>query len=133
MGSLPVIDGVLYGVDTPRWLPEENSRAHEFSRDGYPWFGDEMELLINAPNTWRGDEGMAGDGLSWQMVCNLTKSRLGGIGSGGLMEGEPRTSGSAWDTYQRWIDSGAQQAVAKILPGGHGYVIEWKIRATGVS
>ncbi len=44
------------------------------------------------------------------MVCNLTKSRLGGIGNGGLLEGEPRSSESAWDTYQSWILSGAQQA-----------------------
>ena len=26
------------------------------------------------------------------MVCNLTKSRLGGVGAGGLLEGEPRRS-----------------------------------------
>jgi SSS family solute:Na+ symporter len=61
------------------------------------------------------------------MVCNLTKSRKGGVGVGGLLEGEPRTSEAAWNTYQRWILSGAQEAVAKPKPGGHGYVIEWAV------
>lgn len=122
-----VTDDVLYGIDTPRWLPEKNPKAHELSREGWPWFGDEMELLINASNSWRGDENAAGSGSSWQMVCNLTKSRLGGVGTGGLLEGEPRSSQVAWDTYRRWIESGAMQAAAKILPGGKGYVIEWAV------
>ena len=64
----------------------------------------------------------------WQIVCNLTKSRLGGVGKGGLLEGEPRKDQKAWDTYQKWITSGAQQAVAKVKPGGKGYVIEWAVK-----
>ena len=123
-----ITDDVLYGIDTPSWLPKENAKAHELSREGFPWFGDEMEILLNAPNRWSGDEGVDGDGASWQMVCNLTKSRLGGIGSGGLLEGEPRTIESAWNTYQRWIQDGSQRAAARVRPGGKGYVIEWAIR-----
>ena len=125
--AFDITDDVLYGIDTPRWLPPENPNAHELSRRGYPWFGDEMELLINAANHWTGHEEAAGDGSSWQMVCNLTKSRKGGIGKGGLLEGEPRSKLSAWNTYQAWILSGAQQAVAKPKPGGKGYVIEWAV------
>jgi SSS family solute:Na+ symporter len=125
-----IIDDVLYGIDTPRWLPAENAKAHELTREGFPWFGDEVEILINARPT--GDEpdrlNAKGDGTSWQMVCNLTKSRLGGIGVGGLLEGEPRSDPKAWDTYQAWILSGAMKAAAKPLPGGKGYVIEWMIR-----
>jgi SSS family solute:Na+ symporter len=123
--AFDVTDDVLYGIDTPRWLPDNNPRAHELTREGYPWFGDEMELLINASNRWTGSQDSAGDGSSWQMVCNLTKSRLHGVGVGGLLEGEPRSSQKAWDTYQKWILSGAQEAVAKPKPGGKGYVIEW--------
>lgn len=68
-----VTDDVLYGIDTDRWLPEKNPKSHELSRDGWPWFGDE-----NA----------AGNGSSWQMVCNLTSSRLGEKrGDGGRGEG----------------------------------------------
>jgi len=67
-------------------------------------------------------------GSSWQMVCNLTKSRNNGIGVGGLLEGEPRVDPQAWATYRRWIETGAQQAVAKPKPGGHGYIIELAIR-----
>jgi len=31
------------------------------------------------------------------------------------------------EQYQKWIESGAQEAVAKVKPGGHGYVIEWAV------
>ena len=44
-----------------------------------------------------------------------------------MLEGEPRSSAKAWETYQRWIKTGAMEAVAKPLPGGHGYVIEWAV------
>lgn len=125
--AFEVTDDVLYGSATDRWLPEKNPKAHELTRDGWPWFGDEMELLINATNTWRGDENAAGDGTSWQMVCNLTKSRVGGIGVGGLLEGEPRSSAGAWETYQRWIKTGAMTAAAKVKPDKGGYIIEWAV------
>jgi solute:Na+ symporter, SSS family len=125
--AFDVTDDLLYGIDTPRWLPPENALAHELTPKGFPWFGDEMELLINATNTWTGHEGAAGNGSSWQMVCNLTKSRLGGVGKGGLLEGEPRSKPEAWNTYRRWIESGAQEAVARPKPGGKGYVIEWAV------
>lgn len=125
--AFDVTDDVLYGIDTGRWLPDENLKAHELTREGYPWFGDEMELLINATNHWNGNENSAGDGTSWQMVCNLTKSRLGGIGVGGLLEGEPRSKKEAWQTYQKWIVTHAMDAVAKAKPGGKGYVIEWAV------
>ncbi len=126
--AFDVTDDVLYGIDTPRWLPDENPNAHDLTPKGFPWFGDEIELLINARNTWSGTEDAAGNGSSWQMVCNLTKSRMGGIGVGGLLEGEPRRSPEAWSTYSNWIANGAQQAVAKPKPGGHGYIVEWSVR-----
>ncbi len=125
--AFQVTDEVLYGIDTPRWLPPENPRAHELSREGFPWFGDEMELLINAANRWKGDENAAGDGSSWQMVCNVTKSRLGGIGKGGLLEGEPRSELSAWTTYQRWIAQHAQDCAVRPNPSGKGYSMEWAV------
>ncbi len=80
--AFDVTDDVLYGIDTPRWVPAENPKAHELTRQGFPWFGDEMELLINAAQSLdRPGVQAAGDGSrSWQMVCNLTKSRKGGIG-----------------------------------------------------
>lgn len=124
--AFDVTDDVLYGIDTPRWLPSNNAKAHDLTRDGFPWFGDEIEVLINATNRWTAREDSAGNGTSWQMVCNLTKSRRGGVGAGGILEGEPRRLASAWETYGRWIESGAQECVAKPRPGG--YVIEWAIR-----
>jgi len=123
--AIDVTDDVLYGIDTPRWLPSNNPKAHELTREGFPWFGDEIEVLINASNRWTGNQDSAGNGSSWQMVCNLTKSRKGGVGTGGLLEGEPRRSENAWRQYQDWILSGAQECAAKPKPGGKGYIIEW--------
>ncbi len=123
--AFAITDDVLYGIDTPRWLPDNNAKAHELTREGWPWFGDEMELLINATNKWKGNENAAGDGTSWQMVVNLTKSRLGGVGNGGLLEGEPRSAESAWNTYRKWIEAGAMEAAVK--PGVKSYVIEWAV------
>ena len=125
--AFEITDDVLYGIDTPRWLPDNNPKAHELTREGWPWFGDEMEILIDSRRKWTANESAAGNGASWQMVCNLTKSRLGGIGAGGLMEGEPRRDESAWNTYGKWIQSGAQQCAAKRKSAGKGYVIEWSV------
>ncbi len=125
--AFDVTDDVLYGIDVPRWLPDGNPKAHALTPEGYPWFGDEMELLINAANRWSGSESASGNGSSWQMVCNVTKSRKGGIGRGGLLEGEPRSKPEAWRTYRKWIRSGAQRAAVKVKPHRHGYVIEWAV------
>lgn len=126
--AFDVTDDVLYGIDTARWLPDNNPKAHELTREGFPWFGDEIEILMNASNQWTGNQSATGSGSSWQMVCNVTKSRKGGIGTGGLLEGEPRSNFQAWRTYGDWIRTGAQECVAKPKPGGKGYVIEWAIR-----
>jgi len=126
--AFEITDDVLYAIDTPRWLPAENPKVHELTREGFPWFGDEMEILINPTNTYRSaEESAAGNGQSWQMVCNLTKSRLGGVGTGGLLEGEPRRELSAWNTYQKWILNRSMECAAKPKPEGKGYVIEWAI------
>jgi SSS family solute:Na+ symporter len=125
--AFDIRDDVLYAIDTPRWLPDNNPSAHELSSKGFPWFGDEMEILINASNKWSGNESASGNGSSWQMVCNLTKSRLGGVGAGGLLEGEPRRSAEAWNTDKTWIESHAQDCAARPKRGGRGYVIEWAV------
>jgi len=130
--AFEIRDDVLYGIDTERWLPEENPKAHELTREGFPWFGDEMELLIDASNRWTANESVAGNGASWQMVANLTKSRLGGVGSGkgGLLEGEPRRLEAAWNTYQKWIETRAMEAVARVADRKsrpRRYVIEWAV------
>lgn len=126
--AFDVTDDILYGIDIPRWIPKEHPKVHELTREGFPWFGDEMELLINATNRYASpDESAAGNGQSWQMVCNLTKSRLGGISKGGLLEGEPRRELAAWNTYQKWIQDRSMECAAKPKPGGKGYVIEWAV------
>jgi SSS family solute:Na+ symporter len=123
--AFDVTDDVLYGIDTARWLPDNNPRVHEISRVGFPWFGDEMEVLINASNKWTGEENAAGNGSSWQMVCNFTKSQLHGTKAGGIIAGEPRRSDAAWNTYVRWIENGRQTCAVKARK--KGYVLEWRI------
>jgi hypothetical protein len=130
--AFDIDDDILYGIDTPRWLPKENPKAHEFingkpSRDAFPWFGDEMEILLNPSYKWVKDESVEANGRSWQMVVNLTKSRLGGLNVGGLLEGEPRRNAEGFARYSQWIDSGAMTAATAIKPNGRGYVIEWSI------
>jgi SSS family solute:Na+ symporter len=125
--AFEVTDNHLYGVTTPRWLPRENPRAHELSREGFPWFGDGLEILMDARPHRSGPAGVDGSGESWQMVCNATKSRLGGVGTGGLLEGEPRSSATAWETYGRWIHAGDQQAAVRLRPDGRGYTVEWSV------
>jgi len=61
--AFEVTDDILYGIDTPRWLPDENRRAHNLTPEGYPWFGDEIEILINSRNVWHGEEDAAGNGV----------------------------------------------------------------------
>jgi SSS family solute:Na+ symporter len=129
-----VQDDLLYGFQTPRWLPGGNPSANNLTQQGWPWFGDEMEILLNPSNSWESrTQSVSGNGSSWQMVCNLGKSRLGGIGVGGLLEGEPRSSDYAWSNYQAWIEQGAQRAATTASPGaapdgGSIFVFEWAIR-----
>ncbi len=133
--AFEVTDDVLYGIDTGRWLPDENPKAHELTREGFPWFGDEMELLINASNKWVSNENANGTGAAWQMVCNLTKSRMGGVGPRAgekscLLEGEPRRELSAWNQYAAWIRAKAMTASARVArkdKRGGVYVVEWAV------
>ena len=125
--AFDVTDDVLYGIATERWLPNQNPKAHDLTREGFPWFGDEVEILLNPANIVKGEESVSGNGQSWQMVCNLTKSRLGGVGSGGILEGEPRKDERAWNTYVHWIVSRAMECAAKPKADGKGYILEWAI------
>jgi SSS family solute:Na+ symporter len=146
--AFDVTDDVVYGFDTPRWLPQDKPHAHELTPRGYPWFGDGVELLVNADNRWDAADGVPnrGDSTSWQMVASTHKSRVGGVGRGGLLEGEERKNPRAWKTYAGWIAGGAMTAAVKLKQAGaqagaqansqgsapasaRGYVIEWRVRA----
>lgn len=130
--AFDITDDVLYGIDTERWLPEENPKAHELTRDGFPWFGDGVEVLINAENKWGEKDGELnkGNSKSWQMVASTHKSRLGGIGVPGLLEGEERSMLSAWNTYQKWILDKSMEVKIHLKEAneGTGYTVEWRIR-----
>jgi hypothetical protein len=126
--AFDVTDNVIYGIDTPRWVGsgQDSATVHSLNATGWPWYGDGIELMIDATNASTGS-GPAGNGSSWKMVCSSHKSRLGGFTSGGLLEGAPST---AFTTYQNWITTGAMKAAVRIKSGSEvsGYVVEWKIR-----
>ena len=66
------------------------------------------------------------------MVASNHKSQLGGLGVGGLMLGEPRSSDIAMENYERWTRSGDMEAVVRQkdkATEGSGYVIEWRVNA----
>ena len=125
--AFDVTDDVLYGIDTPRWLPANNPKAHELTRRAFRGSAMRSRLLINAANHWVGNEDSAGNGSSWQMVCNLTKSRQGGVGTGGLLEGEPRRDARRVGYLPGWIRSGAQECAAQAARRRKGYTIEWAV------
>jgi SSS family solute:Na+ symporter len=128
-----ITDDLLYRIQETAWNPVGNPQVNDLNQTGWPWFGDEVEILLNANNTWsEPNETVSGDTSNWQMVLNLAKSRLGGLGVGGLFEGEPRSSTEAWSTYNKWILSGAQQAATQAFVGqaannGSYYEFEWSI------
>jgi hypothetical protein len=132
--AFDVVDDVRYAVDTPRWTPAGNPNATELSRQGWPWFGDELEIILNAaappskvPAASR-TSNVPGNATAWQMVLNTGKSRLGGIGVGGLCEGEPRQSAEAWSDYHEWIVTRKMFAATKPHSSGdRGFTAEWAI------
>ena len=129
--AIEVFDDTLYGYDTPAWLPAENASAHAMTVDGFPWFGDGVELLIDAAYTWSDEDGElnAGDATSWQLVASTYKSWLGGEGAPGLMFGEERSSQETFNTHIRWIEDGLVEAVIGIdaETGPRRYVVEWRV------
>ena len=127
--AFDVTDNLIYGFDTDRWTHENNPDANEMNyRNGWSWWGDGVEIMMNSTFSWSGNETCAGDGRSWQVVCSTHKSTLGGLGVGGLMAGEPRTA-SAWGHYESWAQNGDMQVAVRLKDAaeGRGYVIEWRI------
>ena len=129
--GLEVLDDYLHGIDGPRWCPAGNPACEQLTPQGWPWFGDGVEVLINAAGRQHPvplASTVVGNSTQWQMVCSLTKSRLGGVGTGGLCEGEPRQSSDAWHTYRRWIDTGTMRCAAQPRRTPRGFVVEFAVR-----
>lgn len=127
--AFDVTDDVIYGFDTDRWVSTNNPQANDMTfASGWPWWGDGVEIMMNSTYQWHENQTCAGDGTSWQVVCSTHKSTLGGLGTGGLMAGEPRTA-TAWGFYESWAQNGDMQAVVRLKENdkSRGYVIEWRI------
>ncbi len=127
--AFDVNDDVIYGFDIDRWVPDNKPTANAMNyKDGWPWFGDGVEIMMNSTYQWSGPQTCSGDAKSWQFVCSTHKSTLGGLGTGGLMAGEPRNE-RTWEIYEGWTKDGHMEAVVRLKPStnGRGYVIEWRI------
>ena len=100
-------DDLLYRFATPPWTPAANAAANNLTREGWPWFGDEVELLVHmdahSASAAAVPAGLPGD---IQLVINAAKSRLGGIGVG---------EGSIADATSLGGLAGAAAALAPML------------------
>ena len=47
MPPVQVTDDHLFGVDGPRWCPRGNPACEPLTPEGWPWFGDGVEVLIS--------------------------------------------------------------------------------------
>ena len=129
--AFDVTDSVIYGYDIPRWVPTENSLANALDMtNDWPYWGDAIEIFLYTSNKFTSTQSIAGNGFSWNLICNTQKSRLGQLDSGGLIEGYPRIT-SAWNKYKSWIENGDMVAKVRLKepPESRGYIIEWKINA----
>ena len=43
-----ITDDLLHGIESPLFDPPANPQVDALNQSGWPWFGDEMEVLINA-------------------------------------------------------------------------------------
>jgi SSS family solute:Na+ symporter len=116
-----VTDNIHFGTDIPLWAPKGNPNANLVNASGWAFFGDEMEILLNAAGPTADELDVAGNATQWQMVMNTGKSTLGGVGVGGLMPGD--RPAASYERYLSWIESGAQKAMATVH--SKGYSIEW--------
>ena len=114
-------DDVIYGIDIPRWLPNNNTKVHDFTINSSPWCGDGIEIYLNPQNKWNitKDDLVAGNGLSWQMECSAHKSYQFKLEKGGLLEGNPRNE-LAWEIYRHWINFGFMQSAVRIKSKAEG-------------
>ena len=130
--AFDVTDDVIYGIDIERWIPDLNPLVHEHSQNGWAWFGDSIEIMMNAENKWDTTkwENCKGDGTSWQMVASTHKSWNGGIGVPGMSGGEPRVDNTAWANYTSWMEKESVFASVRVKSKveGSGYIIEWVIK-----
>ncbi len=67
--AFDVTDNIVYGFDTERWLPAANPDANSLIRgEGWPWFGDGLEIMMNPSYTWDDTKKSIGDGTIWQTI-----------------------------------------------------------------
>ena len=125
--ALNISDNIIYLH--PQWTPPGNSAVDEFNASGWPWWGDDVELIINSLDTPSANCSVnctvSGNTHSWQMATNLHKRALNGVQQfePGIMPSEPRTT--AWPVYLSWIQSGAM--FSAVAPFTSYYTLEWEV------
>lgn len=127
--AFDVTDDLLYGFDIDRWLPDSNPKANELHlQRGWPFWGDGMEIMMNASYTWEENNQSIGDGRSWQVCFSTNKSILEGPGAGGISYGLPYDE-EVWSRYEKWVRNGDMETALRLKSKeeGRGYIVEWRI------
>jgi len=112
--AFDVTDSILYGFDISRWTPDGNPNINDLTlQNDVPFWGDAIEIFLYTSNTFTSKQEVAGNGYSWNSICNTHKSRLGQLNYGGLIEGYPRDQ-TTWNRYKNWIENGNIEAKVRI-------------------
>ncbi len=133
--AFDIVDDILYGIETERWLPPQDPHAHvtgERER-GRPWFGDMIEILLYTRlmdlQVPIGD--VTGDGRAIQIIYNLTKSFEGGIGTPGMLPHGPGRSVENFENNKRWILEDIIETKTHRIDAENRYQVEVRIRLDG--
>lgn len=133
--AFDVTDDTFYGIDTERWLPEQDPDAHVIGErtKGRPWFGDMIEVLIYGRMLDIGEaiSGVTGDGRGIQIIYNLTKSLEGGVGVPGMLPHGPNQTVENYENNKRWILDDIIETRTAIFETQDRYTVELRIRLEG--
>ena len=133
--ALDITDDTFYGIETGRWLPQQDPNAHVIGERerGRPWFGDMIEVLLygRALDAQEAISDVTGDGRGVQIIYNLTKALEGGIGVPGMLPHGPNRTVENWENNKRWILDDIIEARTAVYEREDRYTVELRIRLDG--
>ncbi len=125
--AFEIRDDYRLGYDGERWKPAPE--ADRFEEDGWPWFGDMIEILLYPDLFNLGDPLIqcAGTPSSAQLIYNFSKSQTGGVGVPGWMPHGPGLPADVRRRYVERIAEGKLRGSCRLLEEPRGYAVELRI------